>query len=370
MVGLTRPRGVRNNPALLNGGTSLKLSEGDLSPVLEAHPGSPVDISAHPRPSLAASLNQRLYHGSDAELAKFRERKARIQGRREDSIRRDGAAAKGSIFGGSRDAKKKEGDGLIPNQRRMQVAGPQPFFIPAKITEQEEVVHPSRSLAHDQVDTEMTDITPSGTPGTPGTPSEETPGTPTNEPVNRFSVDTEMSMQYDFKTENGIWISANPLATESRSSLNTNTTYMTNSTIIDDRFDRMSTMSRALTVDTSVASSAASMMSSIGSIQSASSADVYGWEEELDRKETIESASAWEHEVSRRLPSGGRTMGPRSNTGLSYGRKRKSLLYRVLNLHGSRRESMGDNSLPPPLPLGIPPAVTNGGQFPTPTTSA
>ncbi|EHK99117.1 hypothetical protein M7I_5038 [Glarea lozoyensis 74030] len=136
----------------------------------------------------------------------------------------------------------------------------------------------------------MTDVTPLGTPS-PGTPIEELPTPPATEPPARLSVDTEMSMHYDFKTENGIWISANPLAMESRSSLNTNTTY---STITDDRFDRMSTVSHALTLDTSVASSAASMMSSI---DSASSADVYGWEEELDRKESIETTSAWEREA-------------------------------------------------------------------------
>jgi hypothetical protein len=375
VVGLTRPRGVRKNPALLNGGTSLKLSEGDLSPVLEAHPGSPVDISSRPRPSLAASLNQRLYHGTDAELAKFNERKARIQGRREDSIRRDGGAAKGSIFGGGRDAKKKDGEALVPNHRRMQVAGANPFFIPAKITEQEEVLHPISPLALDDVDILMTDVTPIGTPRTPGTPDEEAASTPTAEPASRLSLDTEMSMHYDFKTENGIWISANPLAMESRSSLNTNTTYMSNSTITDDRFDRMSTVSHALTLDTSVASSAASMMSSIGSIQSASSADVYGWEEELDRKETNETMSAWEREVSRRLPSGGRTLGPRRDMSGGYGGKRKSLLYRVLNLSGGRRASTDGTNTPPmpPLPVVLPtPGMPSqgGGKYPTPTTSA
>jgi hypothetical protein len=375
VVGLTRPRGVRTNPALLNGGTSLKLSEGDISPVLEAHPGSPVDISSRPRPSLAASLNQRLYHGTDAELAKFHERKARIQGRREDSIRRDGGAAKGSIFGENRDAKKKEGEGYVPNQRRMQVAGANPFFIPAKITEQEEMLSPISPLALDEVDTPMTDITLMGTPGTPDTTKEEAASTPIAEPAARSSLDTEMSMQYDFKTENGIWISANPLAMESRSSLNTNTTYMTNSTITDDRSDRMSTVSHALTLDTSVASSATSMMSSIGSIQSASSADVYGWEEELDRKESNETTSVWEREVSRRLPSGGRTMGPRRDVSGAYGGKRKSLLYRVLNLSGGRRTSVGGASTTPmpPLPVVLPtPGLPSQGrgEFPTPTTSA
>ncbi|KAG9239590.1 hypothetical protein BJ875DRAFT_365177 [Amylocarpus encephaloides] len=285
-------------------GSGLKLSEGDLSPVLEAHPGSPVDISSQLRPSNASSMSQRLYHGTDAEIARF-EMRARTMGRKEDSIKRDGVAAKGSIFRGVRDV-KGEGNNFVPN-RRMQVARPQPFFIPAKINEQEEINVPPR-----------------------------------------LSVDTEMAMQYDFKTENGIWISANPLAMESRSSLATNTTYMTSSTIMDDR---MSTISHgALTVDTSVASSAASMMSSIGSIRSTTttgSSDMYGWEEELDRKETTESAAAWERELSRRLPSGGRTMGPRQKR---VDGKRKGLLYRVLSLSSSRRGSTENVSNIPPMP--------------------
>lgn len=317
VAGLTRPRDVRKNPALLNGGTSLKLSEGDLSPVLEAHPGSPVDISDHPRPSLAASLQQRLYHGTDAELAKF-ERKARlVAGKKENAIRRDGVAAKGWTSVGNRDGKIENEAPRLPN-KCMQVAGVQPFFIPAKISEQDEV----------QVES------------TPATPSE------------RFSVDTEMEMQFDFKTENGMWISANPLGNESRSSLSTMTTYMTQSTAMDERLSH-----GALTVDTSVASSAASMMSSVDSIQSATttgSLDVYGWEEELERKETIESM-AWERELSRHLPSGGLTLGPRSRTGdFQYKRadgKRKSLLYRVLNLHGSRRGSLDDIPAMPGSPL-------------------
>ncbi|KAF4637337.1 hypothetical protein G7Y89_g756 [Cudoniella acicularis] len=329
--GLSRPRGVRKNPALLNGGTSLKLSEGDLSPVLEAHPGSPVDISDHPRPSLAASLQQRLYHGTDAEIARF-ERKARLAGKKENPIRRDGVAAKSWNSVGDREEKNKNEAPRFPN-KCMQVAE-KPFFIPAKIQEQDEI-------------------------------QPETP----EEPTQRLSIDTEMSMQFDFKTtENGTWISANPLANESRSSLSTVTTYMTNSTVLDDRMSGIS--HGALTVDTSIASSAASMMSSVSSIQSATttgSSDVYGWEEELDRKESIESSVAWQREVSRRLPSGGRTYGPRLRNGmtdLQYKRadgKRKSLLYRVLNLHGSRRGSMDDI---PPVPAAVSPV--NG----CPTTSA
>jgi len=273
--GVSSPRDIRKKTASLHGGTSLKLSEGDSSPVLEAHPGSPVDISDRPRPSLAASLSQRIYHGSDAELAKFERKK--LAGKKEEAIRRDGVAAKG-YFPAVHGAENKDKDSSIPPNKLMQVAGLQPFYIPAKISEQDEV-HPGRRV--DSIDGEQ----------------------------QRLSVDTEMAMEFDFKTENGIWISANPLAHESRSSLATTTTAMTTSTLVDDRMSQ-----GALTLDTSVASSAASMMSSVSSIQSnntTASADMYGWEEELERKESIESSVAWEHELGRRLPSGSRTMGPR-----------------------------------------------------------
>lgn len=310
VAGLSRPRSVRKNTALLNGGTSLKLSDGGgLSPVLEAHPGSPVDISEHPRPSLAASLSQRLYHGSDAELAKFSEKRARM-GKREDGVRRGGVAAKGNGSVWSREMNERECLRL-PN-RTMQVAGAHPFYIPARITEQDEIQ----------------------------------PGSPAGAASARVSVDTEMDMQYDFKTEDGMWISANPLARESRSSLATTataTTYMTNSTMTDDRMSYS-----AMTADTSVASSAASMMSSIGSIGSSmtGSSDMYGWEEELERQETTESNLSWNRRASGR--------GPQFRS-----RKKKGLLYRVLNMSSSRR---GSTEQLPSMPSmqSIPGSLNNG----------
>ncbi|CAG8955577.1 hypothetical protein HYFRA_00009531 [Hymenoscyphus fraxineus] len=363
VVGLKRSRGVHKDTALLHGGTSLKLSEGDSSPVLEAHPGSPVEISENTRPShAAASLSQRLYHGSDAELAKF-ERKARMGGKREDSIRREGMAAKGFIFRGRRD-EERDGDKYVPN-RRMQVAGPQPFFIPAKIYEHEEIMSPgvvspgifSRFQGSlEGVQSGSVTAGSSATSTGPSTPMEEVPSI-LIESGQRLSIGTEMAMQYDFKTENGVWISANPVAMESRSSLATTSTYQTTSTVMDDRMSMIS--QGALTVDTSVASSSASMMSSIDSIQSATtvgSADIYGWEEELDRKETIESTVIWERELQRRLPSGGRTFGPRSRVydSSSHKGKRKSLLYRVLNLHGSRRGLVEEIPSPLASPTRLP----------------
>lgn len=334
VAGISRPRDIRKKPSLLHGGTSLKLSEGDSSPVLEAHPGSPVEISDRTRPSLAASFSQRLYHGSDAELAKFERKK--LAGKKEEAIRRDSVAAKGKCpvlnQYATVETKNENKDNSIPPNKLMQVAGVQPFYIPAKISEQDEI-HPRTRV-------------------------DSIGGEP------RLSVDTEMAMEFDFKTENGIWISANPLAHESRSSLATTTTAMTTSTLVDDR---LSMSHSALTVDTSVASSAASMMSSVGSIQSATtsgSVDIYGWEEELDRKESIESSLAWERELGRRLPGGGRSISPRVRTGVhGFNNKRggdgrrKSLLYRVLNISGSRRGSADDAI--PPLPSAVSPSQQN-----------
>ncbi len=271
--------------------------------MLEAHPGSPVDLTGR-RPSLTAAMAvQRLYHGSEEEFSKF-ERSTKTVGRKE-GITRDGVAAKGcltSMNGAKQDSQK------MPNLVR-RGTGLQPFYIPAKVPEQDEVVH-----------------------------NVPAPGD------SKVALDTSVEMtemDFDFEEDNGTWISAHPIAHESRTSLATTTTAA--STLVDDRFSH-----GALTLDTSVASSAASMMSSAASIQSATtttSSDVYGWEEELDRKTSIEGHNAWERELTHRLPSGGRTMGPRLRGGLNEYQyrhggagKRKSLLYRVLNLSSSRGE--------------------------------
>ncbi|KAE8453095.1 hypothetical protein EG329_012282 [Mollisiaceae sp. DMI_Dod_QoI] len=241
---------------------------------------------------------QRLYHGTDEEISKFEKKN---MGKKEEAIKRDGVAANRIYCVPSRN---EERDILKFSKRRVQ--GLQPFFIPAKVPEQEEV-----TTVHVPISTE-----------------------------DKMAFDNSLestAMDFHFEEDNGTWISAQPIAHESRTSLATTTTAA--STLIDDRMSNA-----ALTLDTSVASSAASMMSSVGSIQSAStttSSDIYGWEEELDRKTSLESHAAWERELARRLPSGGRTMGPRLRNihELQYKRadgKRKSLLYRVLNLSGSR----------------------------------
>jgi len=303
VAGLQSRRRVPKSPAaLLHGGTSLKLSDAGPSPVLEAHPGSPVDLSTARRPSLAASLASARSYGSDPDVSRC-ERLPKMTGKKEEGFRRDGVAAKGITSITENECHDGES---MRSPRRSHVVGMQPFYIPAKVPENEEVKITTTSLHGDDT----------------------------------ISVDTAMDsgeMDFQFDADGGTWITANPLAHESRSSLATTTT--TTSTLMDDRHSH-----GALTVDTSVASSAASMMSSSASTYSASTnmSDIYGWEEELDRKSSIDNHPMWERDISRRLPSGGRTFGPRLRGGvqeLQYKRadgKRKSLLYRVLNLSGRR----------------------------------
>jgi hypothetical protein len=260
---------------------------------------------------------QRLYHGSDEELLKFQRAKL---GKIEEGVRKDGVAAKRCFSVENRVASSENDSTRFP-AKRMQVAGSQPFYIPAKVPEHEEFPH-----------------IPIPAPGS-------VPGD------DKSMMDTSVestAMDFDFETDNGVWISAHPIAHESRTSLATTTTAA--STLMDDRYSH-----GALTVDTSVASSAASMMSATGSMQSASTmntSDIYGWEEELDRKVSIESGNqGWEPDYIRRIPQGGRMGGTRGRGGVQdyqlrqADSKRKSLLHRVLNLSGSRRASVDEVSM-------------------------
>lgn len=317
IAGFSSPRDARKKSiALIHGGTSLKLSEGGESPVLEAHPGSPVDISK-PRTSIANTLTvQRLYHGSDEEHS----RTPKSPVKREENIRRDGVAVKGLPFIGPR-MENCEHE-LRTSRKKSQ--GSQPFYIPAKVPEQEEVHHV---------------------------------------PMNgndKLSVETAVEsteMDFEFEEDNGVWISAHPIAHSSRTSLATTNTAA--STLVDDKSNH-----GGLTVDTSVGSSAASMVSSAASLYSTATnntSDVYGWEEELDRKTSAEGHHFWEREANRRLPSGGRTFGPRArgNNGYDFqynkrgplDSKRRSLLHRVLNLSGSRKSPTDDIVMSGAVPI-------------------
>jgi len=287
---------------IIHGGTSLQLSDGGKSPVLEAHPGSPIDLSSARRPSLAASLasSTRSSFSSSSDHS-YKERSPKL-GQLEEGVKWDGVAAKGSI---SIIEKEKE----ITRPLRKAWVGMQPFHIPEKVPEHEEMVVTTTPIR----------------------------------PDDSISMDTAMDheMDFQFDTDGGSWITANPQALESRSSLSTAIT--TASTMVNEN-NRYST---ALTVDTSVASSAASMMSSAASTYSSSTnmSDIYGWEEELDRKSSTD-INPWDREFPRRTPLSARsTIGSHAMPV----RKRKGLLYRVLNMSGRRGEIQTIPETPNPV---------------------
>jgi hypothetical protein len=260
---------------------------------------------------------QRLYHGSDEEFSRFGEH-PKSPGRVEENIRRDGVAAKEipTVADGA------ENHDLEARAPKRKIHGLHPFYIPAKVPEREEV-HYVPTLG-----------------------------------IDKPSVDPSTEMDFDFEEDNGIWISASPAFHGSRTSLATTMTAA--SATIDDRSQQGTS-----TVDTSLASSGASMISSAASTYSAitNCSDIYGWEEELDRKSSVEGQPMWQRETSRRLPSGGRGMTPRARAGnFGLDSKRKSLLHRVLNLSGSRRGST-DN-------IVMSGGVVAGPEYPHPTSSA
>jgi hypothetical protein len=219
---------------------------------------------------------------------------------KEEAHRRDGVAANGYFLKDSIGSKEGKKVKVKPLKRRMQVAGLQPFYIPAKVPEQDELHMRSAPLTV-------------GEKGLVLDPEAET-------------VTSDM----DYEADKGTWISAPPVALESRTSL------ATTSTLVDERLT-----DTTLLIDTSIASSADSIFSS-----TTNSTDVYGWEEELDRKTSLEGCG-WERD-KRRLPSGGRTMGPRVRREGHQPQckwangKRRNLLYRVLNLSSSHKKGTSE----------------------------
>lgn len=274
------------------GGTSLKLSEGNQSPLLEAHPGSPIDLSGR-RPSLSAALAARRPYKSQGEVSRS------LHSGKENCVITGGVVANLPSTTTSK-CESCESE-IVKLPKTKMLAATQPFFIPAKVPEHQ-VVHNIPSPIDDGI-----------------------------------FIDTakEAAMDFYFEEENGLWISAIPIAHESRTSIGTSTTGT--STLVDDRY-----ATGALAADAFFATSATSVLSSTASVTSATSnnSDIYGWEEELDRKSSIEAYGHGFREIERRLPSGGRTMGPRLCLDPNFKRpdgKRKSLLHRVLNI--SRRET-------------------------------
>lgn len=277
---------------------------GGPSPLLEAHPGAPLDLSGRrPVPPTSA-------RSEGSNTAPRSPRSPELGGRIEEGIRRDDVAAKESASVGNRD----ENNETKSPQRGMQVAPVQPFYIPAKVPEEAQLsttpVSGSDSMSVDA----STDSSP---------------------------------MDLDLETNTGVWISAHPATRECRTNLATPTTASPPS------------HSGGLTIDTSVASSAASMISSsAASVQSAASSDIYGWEEELERQMTMEGRHDLERELQGVSLSGGGTMEPGVQSGVhDYQQykpgdgKKKSLLSRVLNLsrrRGSERPDVARSTMSDP----------------------
>lgn len=284
---------------VIHGGTSLKLSDGDPSPVLVAHPGSPVDISSRRPPSLAASYAPVSYR-SHAEFMDV-EISPPTDGM-EKSIRRSGVAVK-------RNAPEMDEGATRDEQTPTQFGNTQMFYLPQKVLNDEQI-----------------EITTAPIPAPDGSGNSA----------------TETSwFDFDFGFNSGPQLPAATLGNGSNSSLTSTTTAISGPN--NRRFSR-----GALTVDTSVASSATSMASSDASIYSAvtNTTDIYGWEEELDRRMSVGNRGPWAPPgMTRRATSGGRITAPRVPSDLyspPYKRvdmKRKSLLHRVLNMRRGLDES-------------------------------
>jgi hypothetical protein len=277
---------------VIHGGTSLRLSEGDPSPVLEAHPGSPVDISCRRCPSLTTYMPAYSYESDtdyvDGEISPS-------MNRIEMGIRRGDVAVKGNT--------SNMNDVVMDDEQTpTQFETMKTFYIPDQVAD-EGPVHNATSLAQTQ-------------------------------DASQAAVMETSWFDFDFGFDKRPRISSNTPGNDSKSSLATTTT-----TAISGPNNRRFSHG-ALTVDTSVASSATSMASSATSTYSAvtNTTDVYGWEEELDRRMSIENRLAWDATVTGRATSGGRMTVARTGSDLydaPYKRgdmKRKGLLHRVLNI--------------------------------------
>lgn len=288
---------------VIHGGTSLKLSEGGPSPVLEAHPGSPVDISGRRCPSLTTYMPAHSYRSDadyvDGEISPSTDRVER-------SVRRGDVAAKAHT---SMVYDVVTDDEQTPTQFR----SVQTFYLSDKVADDESV----------QV---------------------ETPPVHAQDGSQDVAMETSW-IDFDFGFGTGHRIAANKPRNDSKSSLASTTTAISGPN--HRRFSH-----GALTVDTSIASSATSMASSDTSSYSAvtNSTDVYGWDEELDRRMSIENRLAWEPALTRRDTTASRMTVTRSRTDLydpTYkpaDMKRRGLLHRVLNI----RRGMGEACVPAP----------------------
>lgn len=299
-----------NSTASTHIGTSL-VSEGGVSPLLEAHPGSPVDISGR-RPSLVQALasQQRLYSTSGLDVSRAERYPRSISSnKKEEVFKRDGVAAKGLGI------HSIEGTGVYSKNLTI--------FIPPTVLDED-------------------DKTPTST--------------------------TTTAMDLDFNDADS-WATS-PMALESHTSLATTTTAFSNM----HTYPRGLTLDTSLASSSaSMVSCGASIQSATTANSSDIYGWETELDRQTSTTESQFSTRTWDRERDlRRLPSGGRThLGPKVNkcpggvagsaanglsirntgstggsgrkeavgrrSGMGTDGKRKSLLMRVLNLNGRGR---------------------------------
>lgn len=318
------------NQRLVISQTSLISSE--VEPlILEAHPGSPVDLSGC-RPSLAASMaSASLYRPMEKKVVdsyRFQTSPTFLEDS-DDVLKGDDVAAKESNLG-------------TDSQRVIHTSSPAQsptFYVPAKYPE------------HDEVHTILTPVCL----GEDKSSDDATMKVPCPEP--RYSV-------------TGVHA---PSGHGSGSSFATTATCVSETPPNDNASVPNSPVAISDGSASMLSSSATSVVSSTVSINSS---DLYGWEEELDRK-SAGAYSGWERQATRPLPSGGRsgyqaTRVPRirpDNHPCQVKRvefKRRGLLYRVLNLSRDHkrtpvieeeRTTALENIIEPPKPTVITSAI-------------
>jgi len=211
---------------------------------IEAPVGYPVGIAGR-RPSGGTSRR------ASGDRSSEKEHKCLVKGRKGEDV-----AAKSVL---------EHGGGRTKQEKRMQVAGLQPFYIPAKV--------PEHTVAQ----------------------------TPTSQNSNSNLESSRMEV------DDGQWISGGHQAHVSRNSMASS--IMSNSTLVD-------CSQSILSGGTSIASS-----------------DMYGWEEEWDRKVSLESKTGSELDVSHddELKYDRKVLTYRRANG-----KTKELLYKVLRVGSSQ----------------------------------
>lgn len=263
----------------------MKLSDGGSSPLLVAHPGSPVDIPYRRRRSRAISFAPTHSYTSHAD---FMDDESYPPTDRIETGRGTGSVAV------NRDSSMMDDIVMDDEQFPNPPTSMQTFFLPESSS-----------------DVEQNSIT--------------NPPVPVQDGSEVTAMDTSW-IDFDFGFDTTPQMATTTFGSSLKSSIAITST--------SGRFSR-----GALTIDTSVADSLTTMASSETSMSSAVSntTDIYGWEEELDRRTSSDNRLTGPA-VGRRVSGGSAMMLPHFGGDLHsipnnhVDVKRKSLWHRVLNL--------------------------------------